>query len=325
MQPIIRYLFILVAYICMTLAGCGGGQSTLITGPSGSAAATVTPAHFTFSSQVLNSTSASGTVTLTNGGDASLSISKVTVNGDFAETSDCGATLGPGTSCVAHVTFTPTATGSRTGTLSFFDSSGQSPHAVPLSGTGVSAGVLVGTPSSIAFDNVTVGQTSSRTLTITNAGGQNVIVTSAGTSGAGIGLSGISTPFALAPNQNSAFNVTFDPSSSGTAEGSVYLTNDGTTSTLAIPITGTAVSAPIHQVVLQWAPTSSPVLGYNAYRATVSGGPYTKLTNPATTQAIYTDLNVQAGGSYFYIVTAVGTDLAESVPSNEAKTTVPVP
>lgn len=186
-------------------------------------------------------------------------------------------------------------------------------------------GNLVDSPTSVSFGTVMVGQASSQALTITNTGGENVIVTAVSTNGAGVGLSGISTPLTLAPNQSSTFNVTFNPTSSGSVSGAVYLTNNGSTASVTIPVTGTGATAPTHQVVLGWSASSSQVIGYYPYRGTVTGGPYTKLLSSPTSQTSYIDLNVQAGDTYFYVVTSVGADMVESTFSNEAKASVPTP
>jgi fibronectin type 3 domain-containing protein len=67
------------------------------------------------------------------------------------------------------------------------------------------------------------------------------------------------------------------------------------------------------------------VVGYNVYRSTVSGGPYTLLTSTPVPGTTYTDNAVQAGVTYFYVVTAVDANGNESAFSNEAPVTVPTP
>ena len=76
-------------------------------------------------------------------------------------------------------------------------------------------------------------------------------------------------------------------------------------------------------MVLQWTASNSPVIGYNAYRGTVSGGPYTKLTSSPAAQSSYTDQSVQASNTYFYVVTAVGTNDVESGYSSQVEAIVP--
>jgi hypothetical protein len=84
-------------------------------------------------------TSSAQTVTLTNKGTSTLSITVININGtnpaDFAPTNNCGATLGAGASCTIKVTFTPTATGSRSAHLLVYDS-GSGPQITSLAGTG---------------------------------------------------------------------------------------------------------------------------------------------------------------------------------------------
>lgn len=80
-----------------------------------------------------------------------------------------------------------------------------------------------------------------------------------------------------------------------------------------------------HTVVLQWsASTSSGVTGYNVYRGTVSGGPYTKIVNDVNALD-YNDTSVQASTNYFYVVTALDSSGLESTFSNEASAAIPAP
>lgn len=81
-----------------------------------------------------------------------------------------------------------------------------------------------------------------------------------------------------------------------------------------------------HSVSLTWiASISSGVTGYNLYRATTAGGPYTKVNSTPVSASSYTDTNVQAGTTYYYVATAVTSDKTESAYSNQAQLTVPTP
>ena len=107
--------------------------------PSGGAtgpapALSASPASLTFGSQALNTTSAGQAVTVTNGGSAAATSLAVSVTGDYAQTSNCGTSLATGASCTVTVTFRPTASGTRAGTLGV--SSSGSSTAVALTGTG---------------------------------------------------------------------------------------------------------------------------------------------------------------------------------------------
>jgi len=75
---------------------------------------TVTPASFTFGNQTLSSAGLPGTFTVTNAGNANLSLTNVNVTGDFSQTNNCGTTLAVETSCEVIVIFAPTLVGNRT-------------------------------------------------------------------------------------------------------------------------------------------------------------------------------------------------------------------
>jgi fibronectin type 3 domain-containing protein len=76
-------------------------------------------------------------------------------------------------------------------------------------------------------------------------------------------------------------------------------------------------------VALSWSPSTSTVLGYNAYSSAQSGGPYTKLTNTPVVATSYTDSAVQAGQTYYFVVTSVDSSNVESAYSAEVSALVP--
>lgn len=80
-----------------------------------------------------------------------------------------------------------------------------------------------------------------------------------------------------------------------------------------------------HSATLNWDASTSAVVGYNVYRATQAGGPYTKLNSSPIGPTSYRDSAVQAGHTYFYAVTAVGGNGVESAVSNEVQAVVPSP
>ena len=74
-----------------------------------------------------------------------------------------------------------------------------------------------------------------------------------------------------------------------------------------------------HFITLTWvAPAVAPA-SYNVYRATVSGGPYTKIINCPTVSI--NDTTGVAGTKYFYVVRSVDASGNESANSNEASAT----
>src|SRR5271166_2220010 len=87
--------------------------------------------------------------------------------------------------------------------------------------------------------------------------------------------------------------------------------------------TGLTITPPQLEVSLAWTGSSSPgIAGYNAYRSTISGGPYTKLNSSLISTTSYSDQTVQNGYTYYYVTTAVNSQGMESVYSNQAVATV---
>jgi len=64
-------------------------------------------------------------------------------------------------------------------------------------------------------------------------------------------------------------------------------------------------------------------MGYNVYRATISGGSYTLLNSSLVPMTQYSDANVQSGQTYYYVVTAVDSSNNESIHSNQVSATIP--
>ena len=105
------------------------------------------PSSVVFGSQIVSTTTPARIVSLTNVGADALSLINVAISGDFAQTNTCGTSLASGATCSVLVTFTPTATGSRTGALTLVDDAPGAPHNVSLTGTGVSAPAAGATPA----------------------------------------------------------------------------------------------------------------------------------------------------------------------------------
>jgi hypothetical protein len=82
----------------------------------------------------------------------------------------------------------------------------------------------------------------------------------------------------------------------------------------------------LHSATLNWvATTSSRVVGYNIYRSTTSGGPYTKVNSTPIPGTHYTDSSAQAGQTYYYVTTSVEFRGIESEHSTQVTVTVPSP
>jgi hypothetical protein len=214
---------------------------------NGAPATNFVPAALLFPSQLLSTTSSPLTLTLTNAGTVSMSITSFTRTGtdasDFAILSNsCGPTLASGAKCAIKVTFTPAALGSRLAGLSVVDNACMSPQTIALSGKGTE---ITMSPSPVSFGSETVGTTSApMTVTVTNHGTTAVKVTSSTITGADKGdfliISNTCTTIS-ASGGTCAITITFTPAASGSRAATLSLTDSdkGSPQTDVLSGTGT--------------------------------------------------------------------------------------
>ena len=214
-----------------------GTQTVSLTGTGASAAPsiTVSPESLVFPAQHLHSKSAAQSVVLSNAGTTAVSLS-VAISGDFAKAGSCPTSLGAGKSCTLNITFTPTAAGTRTGTLTYTLSSGV--VTVGLTGTGTSAlsGRLVFSPSSIIFNNgYVVGDNPSQDLTITNTNGVPVGISHLALTGSSTFTQTNNCAATLGPDASCTVTITFIPTVIGTFTGTLTVTESaGTVHKIAV-------------------------------------------------------------------------------------------
>jgi hypothetical protein len=195
------------------------------------------------------------------------------------------------------------------------------PSPTPVSGSAS----LSATPSSLGFGTQALNTAMTQTVKITNTGTAAIAITQDTVAGPGFSA-GVTTPINLNAAQSVNVPVVFNPGAAGTVNGSLTLVSNGT-SVLSVPLSGTGLAPLAHSVDVAWDPnTSATLLGYNVYRSTVSGGPYSKLSSTLSpTTLLLTDTTPVSGKKYFYVVTAVDTSGAESSASSEVAVTIPVP
>lgn len=219
--------------------------------------------NFYFWNQVIG-TSATQSGTLTNVGQAPLSISSILYSGsmDFVETNNCPiapATLAAGGSCIISVTYTPTVIANENGTISFIDNAQYSPQTAYVSGSSVSAGVPIVTPNTLTFPPTLIGQSSPpQTATLTNAGTGP------------LGITNIysynnfqqtnNCPSSLPAGASCTLTVTFTPTTQGSQYGYIWINNDSSNWSVQISGTGTGVAPvpAISSLSLSSAPAGSP-------------------------------------------------------------------
>jgi hypothetical protein len=235
---------------------------------------TLSPTSLDFGSLGVGFTSPLQTVTLTNNGDATLTLTGLAVqlsltdptpSPDFVESDNCGASLAAGASCTIDVTFTPTAVGSRTADLVITSSAGDSPHAVALTGIGLAASAITLSATDLSFGSEVVGtspvwiSSPANTVTITNTGGAPLIISS-------ISISSATGDFTIAPpntagppacqllmapditlavNESCRIPVVFLPTIVGIETGQITITDNAPGSPHVVSLSGTGSVGPV--------------------------------------------------------------------------------
>ena len=130
----------------LTITDSANNNPTVSLTGTGIAPVLVAPASLIFNGQPLGTTSTAQVVTLVNNQSTKLMITSVTSSlADFVLGSTCPispAKLAVGGSCSVSVAFSPAATGTRNGLLTFTDSAINSPQTVSLNGTGLPASLV---------------------------------------------------------------------------------------------------------------------------------------------------------------------------------------
>jgi hypothetical protein len=219
----------------------GSPQKVSLTGVGVRPSVSLSPTSLTFPDQVVFTTSAAQTVTLTNTGLGILSISKVSTTGSFTQTNTCGTKVAAGASCTFSVKFKPVKIGTLTGTISIADNASNSPQKIVLTGVGT---YIQLTPISLNFGNQPVGTKSlPKTITLSNKGSVAVSITSIAFTGSDPGdFSQTNTcGKSVAAGASCSISVTFTPSTKGkrTANLSIKDTGGGSPQTASLTGTGT--------------------------------------------------------------------------------------
>jgi len=264
--------------------GRGIWQIPLLTAGIQMTTATASPASLTFAQQPQSTMSSAQTVTLTNTGGIALLPTSISASGDFDERDNCmTAPIDTGASCSIQVSFSPTATGARTGTLTIQGNLGGGSITVGLSGTGAPPGVVKLSPPSIDFGTVESGSTSvPLSVTAENAGGSPVAIQSVTVSGPFVLSSNACGTTSLAPTGNCSLAVEFNPATAGAASGTLTMVDDVGTQT--VQLFGTGSAPPTDTLSPSSLNFPGTVIGVNSAAQTVtlanSGG------NPLTSIAV---------------------------------------
>ena len=221
-------------YQTSSVTGCGGSLTgtTYTTGPITASCnvtasfiqllpvAGLSPSTLTFTAYS-GTTSAAQTVTLSNTGNAPLTITSISLGGtnasSFTQTNTCSTSVAAGSNCTISVKFSPAATGSFSATLSVIDNAAGSPHTSALSGTATLAPTFTvsATPSSATVNR---GGAANYSVTVTAQNGTfpNAVVLTA--TGIPTGATVTFLPASVTPGSTSATSTLTIQTSSTSAE-----------------------------------------------------------------------------------------------------------
>ena len=268
---------------------CNGSNPAAVWPPYPATSVTASPSSLSFGSVTVGSTSAAQTVSVSNPTSSAAAVSAITTSGDFAQTNNCGSSIAANGSCTVNVTFSPTATGSRTGTLTV--NAGGVTNTVSLSGNGTAPGAtLSASPSSLAWGTTLVGTTgSSQTVTVQNTGTLGASISSIAASGDFAQTNNCGT--SLAVNASCTITVTFAPTAAGNRTGYVTINSNATNSPTTISLSGQAVDSTTNVALNTTATASGSVSGYPPSNATDgNASTYWESTNNAFPQWLQVDL-----------------------------------
>ena len=300
----------------------GSPQSVALSGSATQPAATLDQATLAFGTQLVGTTSATRTATLTNTGSAPLSIASVTPAGDYTLTSTCPlapATLAVGAGCSLNVTFAPGATGARAGTLKLVDDAPGAPHTVVLSGTGIQPAVSLSAPSLTFGAQVVTSTSPAQTVTLRNAGDGPLSLSSLAAGGDFSATSDCGS--GLAAGAACTISVRFAPSAGGSRSGTLTIADSapGAPHTVALSGTGTVdtVAPSIQASAPAYATSSALAVGYTASDAD-SGLARVDLFVRAPGATGFVLAGSGTSGSFSYLATSAGPYVFHTVATDRA-------
>jgi hypothetical protein len=201
---------------------------------------TLSPLVLSFAQQQIGTTSASQSVMLTNSGGVALTLIAASISpGDFSVVNACGNSLAAHATCAFRVTFSPTAVGTRTATLTITDQFRS--QAVALNGVGIAGPGVSLTPTSLSFPATGVGLTAlAQTLTLTNNGGVALAVSGVAVSpGFAIALNSCTTT--VATNSSCSLTIVFAPTAPGPITGTLTFTDNAASGVQTTSLSGIGI------------------------------------------------------------------------------------
>ncbi len=279
----------------VNLSGTGGGAPQI----------NLSPTSVGFGNVTLGQSSSPTTITVSNTGTANLTVSTVSIGGtnasDFSKSSDTctGATVPAGSSCTFAVSFSPSAVGSRSATVTVSSNAGN--PTVALSGSGVGVPQVGVAPSSINYGTITVGSSSSaQTITVSNPGTGALSVTSVSIAGPNAAdftkSSDTCSGTSVAAGSSCTFRVTFTPGALGARSATVTVDTNAGSPTVAL--SGNGGGTPAASI----SPTS---VNYGTVLAGTSSSPTTvTLTSNGTSDLTVSSVSVSGANAGEFVLSS---------------------
>lgn len=147
-----------------------------------------------------------------------------------------------GASCTVTEIFIPTQAGPRSASITMTDDTQVSSHSVALSGVGIVSGAnATFSATNISFGSVAVGDTSlAQSVNLVNYGAAALDMTGISASTEFSETDNCTVP--LASTASCAINVTFSPTSTGTVNGTLSVSDNGAGSPQTVSLTGSGVA-----------------------------------------------------------------------------------
>lgn len=218
----------------------GSPQTVNLTGLGQTQLLTLSTNLLTYAAQSVSTTSPAQSVTISNTGTATVTLIAIpTPTGDYSISANtCGGTLAAGANCSVSITFTPTAIGTRTGTLTITSNATNGPFVVNLTGVGQTK-LLTFSSNLLTFPGQLLNTTSAaQSITISSTGNTAVNLNPIAAPSGNYAISANTCPAILAAGSNCSVSITFTPTVAGTNGGSLTITDDAPGSPQAVSLTG---------------------------------------------------------------------------------------
>ena len=136
----------------LTVSDAGRAQQIPLSGTGDLPNVTLTPVSLNFGAIGVQVPSPVQTLLLSNGSTSTLSGISIAMKGPFSQTSNCGTSLPAGGTCTLSVVFSPTSTGSQTGTATISSTNGGT-MSVQLTGVGISFELLSASATTVSISS----------------------------------------------------------------------------------------------------------------------------------------------------------------------------